>query len=61
MIKNSKSKGFTRRVKKRWDLELPEQASVSIHNLRNDASHFQKEPEIRNLVLVKNRSKIDGQ
>ena len=29
-----------KRVKERWDLEL---ASVTIHNLRNNASHFLKE------------------
>ena len=33
-----------KRVKKRWDLEFPKQASVSIHNLRKNASHSQKEP-----------------
>ena len=40
---------------------LPEQASVSIHNLRNNASCFQKEPGIGNLILVRNRSEIDRQ
>ena len=30
-------------------------------NLRNNASHFQKEPEIKNLILVRNRNKIDRQ
>ena len=48
-------------VKERWDLEFPEQASVSMHNIRNNASRFQKEPEIRNLILVRNRNKIDRQ
>ena len=57
----SKGRGFMKRVKGRLDLELPEQASVSMHNLRNNASHFQKEPEIRNLILVRNRNKIDRQ
>ena len=50
-----------KRVKQRWDLEFPEQASVSIHNLRNNASRFQKEPGIRNFILVRNRNKIDRQ
>ena len=31
-----------KRVKERWDLEFPEQASVRIHNLRNNASGFQR-------------------
>ena len=35
-----------------------EQASVSMYNLRNNASRFQKEPEIRNLILVRNRNEI---
>ena len=45
-----------KRVKERWDLEFPEQANLSMHNLRNNASRFQKEPEIRNLILVRNRN-----
>ena len=32
-----------------------------MHNLRNNASRFQKEPEIRNLILVRNRNEIDQQ
>ena len=31
-----------KRIKERWDLEFPEQASVRIHNLRNNASPFQR-------------------
>ena len=50
-----------KRVKERWDLEFPEQASFRMHNLRNNASHFQKEPEIRNLISVRNRNEIDRQ
>ena len=41
-----------KKVKGRWDLKLPEQTSVSMNNLRNNASRFQKEPETRNLILV---------
>ena len=32
-----------------------------MHNLRNNASRFQKVPEIRNLILVRNRNEIDQQ
>ena len=53
----NKVKGFMKRVKERWDLEFHEQASVSMHNLRNNASCFQKELGIRNLILVRNRKK----
>ena len=48
-----------KRVKERWGLQFPNQSSVSIHNLINNASRFQKEPRIRNLILVRNRNKLD--
>ena len=32
-----------------------------MHNLRTNASRFQKEPKIRNLILVRNRNEIDQQ
>ena len=50
-----------KRVKERWNLEFPEQASFSMRNLKSNASPFQKEPEIRNLILVRNRNEIDRQ
>ena len=50
-----------KRVKERRDLEFPEQISVSMHNLRNNASRFRKESEIRNLILVRNRNETDQQ
>ena len=57
--KRSKGRGFIKRVKERWDLEFLEQASISMHIVRNNASRFQKEPERRNLILVRNRKEID--
>ena len=54
-----KGRVFMKRVKQRWDLEFPEPASFSMLNLRNNASHFQKELEIRNLILARNRNEID--
>ena len=59
--KRSKGRGFMKRVKERWDLEFPEQASVSMRNLINNALCFQKELEIRDLILVRNRNTIDRQ
>ena len=56
-----KGRGFMKRIKKRWDSEFPEQASFSMHNLRNNVYRFQKEPEIRNLILVRNKNEIDRQ
>ena len=62
MMKNEvKVEDSMKTVKERWDLEFPEQASVSMHNLRNNASRFQKEADIRDLILVRNRNKIDRQ
>ena len=54
----SKGKGFMKNVKERWDVEFPEQAIVSMHNL---ASRTGSEPEIDNLILVRNRNEIDRQ
>ena len=45
----SKGRGFMKRVKERWDLEFPDQ----------NASPFQKQPEMRNLILMRNRIEID--
>ena len=56
-----RSKGRGKRVKERWDLEFPKQVSVSMYNLRINASRFQKEPEKRNLISVRNRNEIDRQ
>ena len=53
----NKGRGFMKRVKERRDLEFHEQASVSMHNFTNNASYFQKELGIRNLILVRNRNK----
>ena len=47
----NKSRVSMKRVKERRDLEFPEQISVSMHNLRNNAFRFRKESEIRNLIL----------
>ena len=57
----SKGRGFMKRVKERQDLEFPEQASFSMHNLGNNESRFQKEPKIRNLILVRNKNETDRQ
>ena len=56
----SKGRIFMKRVEERWDLEFLEQASVSIDNLRSNASHFEKGPN-KELILVGNRIGIDWQ
>ena len=30
-----------------------------MNNIRNNSHHFKKEPEVRNLILVKNMNEID--
>ena len=55
----SKGRGFIKRVKERWDSEFPEEASFSMHNLRNNAPCFHKEADIMNLILVRNKNEID--
>ena len=50
----NKCRGFMKRVEERWDL-----ASASMHNPRNNAFHFQREPKIRNSILVRNRNETD--
>ena len=42
-------------------LRFPGRAIVSVHNIRNNVSRFQKEPEISNLILVRSRNKIHRQ
>ena len=39
----SKGRGFIKRVKKKSDLPFPEQASVTIYNLRENGSCFLKD------------------
>ena len=34
----SKGRGFMKNVKEKWDVEFPDKANVSMHNLRNNAS-----------------------
>ena len=55
----SKGRGFMKRVKVRRDLEFPQQTRICIYNLTNNASPFQKQPEIRNLILMRNRNETD--
>ena len=57
--KRSKERPFMKRVKKRLYLKFLEKASTSMHNLRNNASKFQKEPKRRNLILVRNRNETN--
>ena len=51
-----------KRVKKRWDLEYPEYANTCMQKLRDNASRFKlREPEVKNLMLVRTRNGVDLQ
>ena len=55
-----KGRGFMKRAKERWDAES-ECGTTSMQKLRDNAARFKKEPEIKNLILVRKRQKIDRQ
>ena len=47
-----KGRGFMKRVKERWDAES-ECGTTSMQKLRDNATRFKKEPEMKNLILVR--------
>ena len=47
-----KGRGFMKRVKERWDAES-ECGTTSMQKLRDNATRFMKEPEMKNLILVR--------
>jgi len=53
-----KGRGFMKRVKARWDMKFPEYESASWQKLRDNAARFKKDPEIKNLILVRQREEI---
>ena len=56
-----KDRGFMKRVKERWDVKHPEQATASMQKLRDNASCFIKDYEIMNVILVRKRTEINCQ
>ena len=54
----AKGRGFMKRAKDRWDVKYPEHESASWQKLRDNAAHFKKDPEIKNLILVWQREKV---
>ena len=52
-------KGFTKRIKDRWDAMYPTIKSASKHKFRDNASRFKKENEITNLILVRKRQQAE--
>ena len=51
-------RGFMKRVKERWDAKYPEYQSASWQKLRDNAARFKKDPEIKDLILVRQREMI---
>ena len=54
----AKGRGFMKRVKDRWDMKYPEHESASWQELRDNAARFKKDPEIKNLILVRRREEV---
>ena len=47
-----------KRVKDRWDVKYPEYQSASWQKLRDNAARFKKDPELKDLILVRQREEI---
>ena len=52
----SKGRGFMKRVKeRRWDQRYPEYSSASWQKLGDNSARFKKEPDVMNLILLRQR------
>ena len=51
-------RGFMKRVKERWDAKYREYQSASWQKLRDNAARFKKDPDIKGLILVRQREMI---
>ena len=54
----AKGRGFMKRVKNIWDAKYPEYQSASWQKLRNNAARFKKDPELKDIMLVRQREQI---
>ena len=54
----TKGRGFMKQVKDRWDVKYPEYQSASWQKLRDNAARFKKDPELKDLILVRQREEI---
>ena len=54
----AKGRGFMKRVKDRWDAKYPEYQSASWQKLRDNAARFKKDPELKDIMLVRQREQI---
>ena len=55
----AKGRGFMKRIKERWDMKYSEYQAASWQKLRDNVARFKKEPEIRNLILVRQRQEVE--
>ena len=55
---HAKGRGFMKQVKDRWDVKCPEYQSTSWQKLRDNAARFKKDPELKDLILVRQREQI---
>ena len=44
-----------KRMKERWEQRCPEYSSVSWQKFRDNSARFKKEPDVMNLILVRQR------
>ena len=51
-------RGFMKRVKDRWDIKYHGYRSASCQKMRDNAAQFKKDPELKNLILVRQREEI---
>ena len=49
----AKGRGFMKRVKDRWDAKYPEYQSTSWQKLRDNAARFKKDPQLKDIMLVR--------
>ena len=54
----AKGRRFMKRVKDRWDMKYPEHESASWQKLRDNVTRFKKDPEIKNLILVRRKEEV---
>ena len=55
---HANGRGFMKRVKERWDAKYPEYQSASWQKLEDNTARFKKDPEIKDLILVRQREMI---
>ena len=53
----SKGRGFLKRAKEKWDQKYPEYNLAMWQKLRDNATRFKKDPDVMNMILVRQREK----